>query len=68
MSRKGWYLFFLSGFVWGIPYLLIRVAVEEVDATVVVFVRVLIGALIFIPITWQSCDEILEMDPFLHNW
>jgi drug/metabolite transporter (DMT)-like permease len=54
MSRKGWYLFFLSGFVWGIPYLLIRVAVEEVDATVVVFVRVLIGALIFIPITWHS--------------
>ena len=54
MSRKGWYLFFLSGFVWGIPYLLIRVAVEEVDATVVVFVRVLIGALIFIPITWRS--------------
>ena len=54
MSRKGWFLFSLSGFVWGIPYLLIRVAVEEVDATVVVFVRVLIGAAIFIPITWRS--------------
>ena len=54
MSRKGWLLFFLCGFVWGIPYLLIRVAVEEVDPTVVVFVRVLIGALIFIPITWRS--------------
>lgn len=54
MSRKGWFLFILSGFVWGIPYLLIRVAVKEVDATVVVFVRVLIGAIIFIPITWRS--------------
>ena len=54
MSRKGWFLFFLSGFVWGIPYLLIRVAVREVDPTVVVFVRTLIGALIFIPITWRS--------------
>jgi drug/metabolite transporter (DMT)-like permease len=54
MSRKGWILFFLSGFVWGIPYLLIRVAVEEVDATMVVFTRVLIGALIFIPVTWRS--------------
>jgi len=54
MSRKGWILFFLSGFVWGIPYLLIRVAVKEVDATVVVFTRVLIGALIFVPVTWRS--------------
>ena len=54
MSRKGWTLFFLSGLLWGIPYLLIRVAVKEVDATVVVFIRVLIGALIFIPITWRS--------------
>lgn len=54
MSRKGWILFFLCGFVWGIPYLLIRVAVKEVDPTVVVFIRVLIGALIFIPITWRS--------------
>ena len=54
MSRKGWALFFLSGFVWGIPYLLIRVAVKEVDATIVVFTRVLIGAAIFLPITWRS--------------
>ena len=54
MSRKGWILFFLSGFVWGIPYLLIRVAVKEVDTTVVVFTRVLIGALIFVPVTWRS--------------
>lgn len=54
MSRKGWFLFILSGLVWGIPYLLIRVAVKEVDATIVVFTRVLIGALIFLPITWRS--------------
>ena len=54
MSKKGWALFFLAGFVWGIPYLLIRVAVKEVDPTIVVFSRTLIGALIFIPITWRS--------------
>ena len=54
MSRRGWSLFFLSGFVWGIPYLLIRVAVREVDPTIVVFTRVFIGALIFIPITLKS--------------
>jgi drug/metabolite transporter (DMT)-like permease len=54
MSRKGWSLFLLSGFVWGIPYLLIRVAVREVDPTIVVFSRVAIGALIFVPITLKS--------------
>ena len=58
MSKKGWALFFLAGFVWGIPYLLIRVAVKEVDPTIVVFSRTLIGALIFIPITWRSGAQI----------
>ena len=54
MSKKGWFLFFFTGLAWGIPYLLIRVAVKEVDATIVVFIRTAIGALIFIPITWKS--------------
>ena len=28
MSRRGWFLFILVGFLWGIPYLFIKVAVD----------------------------------------
>jgi len=53
MSRRNLILFILAGFLWGIPYLFIRVAVDpETGFTpaIVVFMRVFIGALILIPI------------------
>ena len=36
--------------IWGIPYLLIRVAVGEIPPVVLVFARTLIGALILMPV------------------
>jgi len=51
MSRRNWLLFLLVGFLWGIPYLLIRVAVRDFSPASVVFARVVIGALILIPIS-----------------
>jgi drug/metabolite transporter (DMT)-like permease len=51
MSRRSWLLFFLMGLLWGIPYLLIRVAVRDFSPALVVFARVAIGALILIPIS-----------------
>ncbi|MSY00544.1 MAG: EamA family transporter, partial [Actinobacteria bacterium] len=45
--------FILAGFLWGIPYLFIRVAVDSDNGfspAIVVFGRVFIGALILIPI------------------
>jgi len=53
MSRRNLILFLLSGFLWGIPYLFIRVAVDPQDGfhpALVVLGRVVIGALILIPI------------------
>jgi len=50
MSRRDWFLFFFVGFIWGIPYLLIKVAVEDLSPPVIVFARVAIGAAILIPI------------------
>jgi drug/metabolite transporter (DMT)-like permease len=53
MSRRNLILFLLSGFLWGIPYLFIRVAVDPQDGfhpAIVVLGRVVIGALILIPI------------------
>jgi drug/metabolite transporter (DMT)-like permease len=53
MSRRNLILFILAGFLWGIPYLFIKVAVDPQDGfspAIVVFGRVLIGALVLIPI------------------
>ena len=54
MSRRNLILFLLAGFLWGIPYLFIRVAVDPetgFSPAIVVFMRVFIGALILIPIS-----------------
>jgi drug/metabolite transporter (DMT)-like permease len=53
MSRRGWFLFVLVGFLWGIPYLFIKVAVDPDNGftpAIVVFLRTAIGAAILIPI------------------
>ncbi|TDC68949.1 DMT family transporter [Actinomadura sp. GC306] len=50
MSRRGWALFALMGVLWGIPYLMIKVAVEEVSVPMVVFVRTALGAAVLLPL------------------
>lgn len=52
MSRRGWGLFLLVGFLWGVPYLFIKVAVDPDNGfspATVVFLRTAIGAAILIP-------------------
>lgn len=50
MSKRGWLLFLALGVIWGIPYLLIRVAVEDLSPAVVVFGRLSLGALVLLPL------------------
>ena len=50
MSRRTFALFLALGFLWGIPYLFIRVAVKEFEPSVIVFSRVVIGAAILVPL------------------
>jgi drug/metabolite transporter (DMT)-like permease len=53
MSRRGWFLFILVGFLWGIPYLFIKVAVDPDNGftpATVVFLRTAIGAAMLIPV------------------
>lgn len=50
MSRRAVALFAMLGVVWGMPYLLIKVAVESVEPTFVVFARVALGAAVLVPI------------------
>lgn len=50
MSRKALFLFLVVGVAWGMPYLFIRVAVEDFSTWTIVFSRVVVGALVLIPI------------------
>lgn len=50
MSRRGLLLFLIAGTAWGLPYLFIRVAVEDFSTWTIVFSRVVIGAAVLIPI------------------
>lgn len=50
MSRKSLFYFVVVGILWGIPYLLMKVAVEDFPPAAVVAGRTLIGASILIPI------------------
>jgi len=49
MTARGWFLFSLMGVVWGIPYLMIKVAVDGVSPSMVVFTRCAVGAALLLP-------------------
>ena len=49
MSRKGWLLFAAMCLIWGIPYLLIRVAVRDVSPAFLVCARTGLGGLLLLP-------------------
>ena len=50
MSRRGWVLFLVMGVVWGIPYLLIKVVVEDVPPATMVFLRTALATLLLLPV------------------
>jgi drug/metabolite transporter (DMT)-like permease len=50
--------------IWGIPYLLIKVAVEETSPVVVVFARCAVGAAILLP--WTIAQG--QLRPALRHW
>jgi len=53
MSWRGWVAFAALGVIWGLPYFLIKLAVQEVSPLVVAWGRVSLGALILLPIAWR---------------
>jgi drug/metabolite transporter (DMT)-like permease len=64
MSRRGWVLFLAMSVIWGVPYLLIKVAVDEVSPVVVVFARCVVGAALLLP--WTIAKG--QLRPALRHW
>ncbi|HXY85269.1 MAG TPA: EamA family transporter [Gaiellaceae bacterium] len=50
MSRRGFLLFATMCVLWGVPYLFIKVAVEELHPATLVFMRTALAALVLLPI------------------
>lgn len=57
MSRRGWLLFATMSVVWGLPYLMIKVAVTGVSAEMLVFTRTVIGAALLLPLAVRSARK-----------
>ena len=54
MSRRGWVLFIALCLIWGMPYLMVRVAVRELDPWTLVFFRTLLAAATLTPFALRS--------------
>jgi drug/metabolite transporter (DMT)-like permease len=64
MTRRGAVLFAAMCVIWGIPYLMIRVAVRELAPVTLVFLRTGIAALLLAPIAvWRG-----DLRPLLARW
>jgi drug/metabolite transporter (DMT)-like permease len=64
MSRRGALLFAAMCVIWGVPYLMIRVAVRELAPVTLVFLRTGLGAALLVPFAaWRG-----ELRPLLSRW
>lgn len=54
MTRRAWALFIAMSALWGLPYLLIKIAVVELEPTFLVFVRLATAAVVLAPIALAS--------------
>lgn len=64
MTRRGLVLFLALGIAWGIPYLLIKIAVSELEPATVVLLRCALGALLLLPLALARRQVL----PVLRRW
>src|SRR5829696_8786850 len=64
VSRRGWLLFAAMCVIWGIPYLLIKVAVDEVSPSTLVLARTALAAALLLPIALARG----QVRPVLARW
>ena len=68
MSRRGWLLFAAMCVIWGIPYLLIRVAVRDLSPSALVFSRTLVGGLVLLPVALRAGGFRAAFGPVARRW
>src|SRR5215208_8416029 len=64
LTRRGWLLFAAMCVIWGIPYLLIKVAVEDLSPAAFVFFRTAAAAALLLPLAAAR----RELRPVLRRW
>ena len=53
MSARAWLAFLALGVIWGVPYLFIKIAVQEMSPFDVAWGRITLAALVLLPIAWR---------------
>jgi drug/metabolite transporter (DMT)-like permease len=53
LSARGWILFAVMSVAWGVPYLFIKIAVEELSPSAVAWSRLALAAAVLLPIAWR---------------
>jgi drug/metabolite transporter (DMT)-like permease len=64
VTQRGLVLFGLMSVIWGIPYLLIRIAVEEISPATLVLARTAIASALLLPVAIARVD----LRPILARW
>ena len=53
MSARGWALFAAVSVIWGMPYLFIKIAVDEMSPSLVAWSRLALAAAVLLPVAWK---------------
>jgi drug/metabolite transporter (DMT)-like permease len=53
MSARAWALFAAVSVIWGMPYLFIKIAVEEISPSLVAWSRLTLAAIVLLPLAWK---------------
>lgn len=64
MTRRGWLLFGAMALIWGVPYLLIKIAVAELTPATLVLLRTVVASAILLPLAGARGD----LRPLLRHW
>jgi drug/metabolite transporter (DMT)-like permease len=53
VSARAWALFAAVSVIWGMPYLFIKIAVDEISPSLVAWSRLTLAALVLLPLAWK---------------
>jgi drug/metabolite transporter (DMT)-like permease len=53
VSARGWALFAAVSVIWGMPYLFIKIAVDEISPSLLAWSRLALAAAVLLPVAWK---------------